>query len=66
MLSPQEAQWFAGRVTTANDSRDAQQLADLRLALARCREQVLSPIERLQALFGRTQDPASANCDCGA
>jgi hypothetical protein len=63
MLTPQTAEWLAGRVTVNRD-RDAQQLADLRVALERCRARVASPVERLQALLGRTQDPAVANCDC--
>jgi hypothetical protein len=66
MLTPQEAEWFAGRVVTANQERDAQQLADLRASLARCRERMVTPFERLQALFGRSQHPATANSDCGA
>jgi hypothetical protein len=66
MLTPQEAEWFAGRVVTANQERDARQLADLRFALERCRERMVTPIERLQALLGRTQHPAAANSDCGA
>ena len=66
MLTPQEAEWFAGRVITANQERDARQLADLRIALERCRDRMVTPFDRLQALFGRSQHPATANCDCGA
>ncbi len=66
MLTPQAAEWLAGRVQTATTDRDAQQLADLRAALERSRERMASPVERLQALFGRTQHPAVANCDCTA
>ena len=64
MLTPQAAEWLAGRVVTANSDRDAQQIADLRAALERRRERMVSPIERLQALLGRTEHPAVANCDC--
>ena len=64
MFTPQEAEWFAGRVSTANQERDARQLAALRLA--RCHERLVTPFERLQALFGRSQHPATANSDCGA
>jgi hypothetical protein len=60
MLTPQTAEWLAGRATPFRD-RDAQQLADLRAALAKARR---TPVERLQALFARTQPPTSANCDC--
>jgi hypothetical protein len=49
---------------TASTDRDAQQHADLRAALERCRERLASPMERLQALLGLTQHPAIANCDC--
>jgi hypothetical protein len=63
MLTPQTAALFAGRMTPGRD-RDAQQLADLRAALEQCRERVASPVRRLQALFGLTQHPALANCDC--
>jgi len=66
MLTPQTAEWLAGRVPTATADRDARQLADLRAALERCRDRVASPVERLQALLGRTQHPAAANCDCTA
>ena len=66
MFTPQTAEWLAGRVTTPSRDRDAQQLADLRATLARTRERMTSPIERVQALFARAQDPAAANCDCTA
>jgi hypothetical protein len=63
MLTPMSAQWLAGRVTPTQD-RDAQQLADVRSTLQR--KSQASAVERLQALFSRSQAPSAANCDCTA
>ncbi|HLX34925.1 MAG TPA: hypothetical protein VKR30_06720 [Candidatus Limnocylindrales bacterium] len=57
MFTPQAAEWAAGRALPSRD-RDAEQLADLRAALAKCRP---TAIERLQAFLARSQAP---NCDC--
>lgn len=66
MLTPQTAEWLAGRVTTVNSDRDAQQLADFRAALAQCRARTHSPVERLQALIGLQEDSTLANRDSAA
>jgi hypothetical protein len=47
-----------------NLERDAIQLADLRAAQRQAQTRSRSAFERVQAIFGRTQAPASANCDC--
>jgi hypothetical protein len=64
MLTPETAEWLAGRAAPHRD-RDAQQLADLRAAIEQCRARVMSPIERLQSAFGRMTAPA-AGCDGAA
>ena len=63
MLTPMSAQWLAGRVTP-NQDRDAQQLADVRSTSQRKPQS--SALERLQALFSRSQTPTAASCDCAA
>jgi hypothetical protein len=62
-MDPKTATWLAGRVAPHQD-RDAEQLAALRDASARSSTRYQSPVERVQAFFGRSQAPASANCDC--
>ena len=63
MMDPKTAVWLAGRVAPHRD-RDAEQLAALRDAGTGSQSRTQSPVERVQALFGRSQAPASANCDC--
>ena len=63
MMDPKTAVWLAGRVAP-HQERDAEQLAALRDASAGSSTRTQSPVERVQALFGRSQAPASANCDC--
>ena len=63
MMDPKTAVWLAMRVEPHRD-RDAEQLAALRDASTRSSTPGQSPVERVQALFGRSQAPASANCDC--
>jgi hypothetical protein len=62
-MDPKTAVWLAGRVEPNRD-RDAEQLAALRDAGTRSSTRFQSPVERVQAFFGRSQAPASANCDC--
>lgn len=63
MMDPKTAIWLAGRVEP-HRNRDAQQLAALRDASTGSSTRYQSPVERVQAFFGRSQAPASANCDC--
>ena len=63
MMDPKTAIWLAGRVEP-HRNRDAQQLAALRDASTGSSTRYQSPVERIQAFFGRSQAPASANCDC--
>jgi hypothetical protein len=62
-MDPNTAVWLAGRVEPHRD-RDAEQLAALRDANSRSSTRYQSPVERVQAFFGRSQAPSSANCDC--
>jgi hypothetical protein len=58
---------LAPRAGEPNLDRDAVQMAELRIALSRCTGQAKSLFERVEdALFGRSQAPSNANCDCGA
>lgn len=63
MMDPKTAVWLAGRAAPHRD-RDAEQLAALRDASSGSSTRHESPVERVQALFGRSQAPASASCDC--
>jgi len=63
MMDPTTAVWLAGRVQPHRD-RDAEQLAALRDASSGSPTRYQSPVERVQAFFGRSQAPSSANCDC--
>ena len=47
-----------------NLEREAIQMADLRAARRQDNVRSRSTFERLQGLFGRSQAPSSANCDC--
>jgi len=62
-MDPKTAVWLAGRVAPHQD-RDAEQAAALRDASASRSTRYQSPVERVQAFFGRSQAPTSANCDC--
>jgi hypothetical protein len=62
MMDPRTAVWLAGRAEPHRD-RDAEQLAALRDAGVAA-SRVASTVERVQAFFGRSESPASANCDC--
>jgi hypothetical protein len=55
---------LAPRAGEPNLDREAVQMAELRLAQSRTDSRSQSPVERVQALFGRSQTPSSASCDC--
>ena len=63
MMDPRTAVFLAGRVEPHLD-RNAQQLAALRDAHSRRTSRYQSPVERVQAFFGRSEAPSSAACDC--
>jgi hypothetical protein len=63
MMDPRTAVWLAGRIDPNRD-RDAEQLEALRNAGAGGSSRVRSAMERVQAFFGRAQEPSSASCDC--
>ena len=66
MLDTRTLAMLAPRAGEPNLDREATQLADLRIAQRMSARPTQSPVERLQALFGRTQPPSAANCDCTA
>jgi hypothetical protein len=62
MMDPQTAIFLGGRVDPHQD-RDAEQAAALRDAQAG-HSSARSVRQRVQAILGRGQAPASASCDC--